>query len=339
MTKTAVIDKATTEEKSKTRSGMNKQKVERKDIINPRVDLVFKKLFGVEENKDLLISLINSIVSEEDQVASVELINPYNLQDFKDDKLSVLDIKAKAKTGRRYQIEMQVTDEGDYDKRALFCWAELYTEQLKQGKDYSQLNKAIGIHILNFTCLDSVEKYHNVFHLREKDSGLHYFKDIELHTIELDKFEKTRGGTSLSETEQLERMISKIKTSLDRWVAFLTRHDLLDKNRLPKPIATKELKKALEVLEVMRLSEEEREAYRTHLSWLRQEVSAIKKAEAKGIAKGVAKGIAEEAARGEVKVKEAKEEFAKKLLARGYDTKEITELTGFTAVELKKLKD
>ncbi len=60
--------------------------------INPRVDIAFKKIFGVEENKDLLISLINSIVGAEDQVVEVTLLNPYNLQSFKTDKLSILDI-------------------------------------------------------------------------------------------------------------------------------------------------------------------------------------------------------------------------------------------------------
>jgi len=46
--------------------------------ITPRVAIAFKKIFGVEENKDLLISLINSIVSEEDQVSEITLLNPYN---------------------------------------------------------------------------------------------------------------------------------------------------------------------------------------------------------------------------------------------------------------------
>src|SRR5262245_41869169 len=107
--------------------------------ISPRVDIAFKKIFGVEENKDLLISLINSIVSEEDQVSEVTLLNPYNPKNFRSDKLSVLDIKAKGKNGKLFNIEIQVSDEGDYDKRALFYWAKLYTEQLQNGQDYSQL--------------------------------------------------------------------------------------------------------------------------------------------------------------------------------------------------------
>lgn len=156
--------------------------------ISPRVDIAFKKIFGVEENKDLLISLINAVVSEEDQVTEVTLLNPYNPKNFGKDKLSILDIKAKGQDGKRFNIEIQISDEADYDKRALYYWAKLYTEQLKSAEDYSSLCKAIGIHILNFTSILSVDKYHNVFNIREKESNLLYFKDLELHTLELRKF-------------------------------------------------------------------------------------------------------------------------------------------------------
>ena len=93
--------------------------------ITPEVDLAFKKIFGVEENKDLLISLINSIISKEDQITDVTILNPYNVQSFKEDKLSVLDIKAKASDGRRFNIEIQIKDATHYHKRALYYWAKL----------------------------------------------------------------------------------------------------------------------------------------------------------------------------------------------------------------------
>ena len=88
--------------------------------ISPRVDLAFKKIFGVEENKDLLISLINSIVGQDDQVEDITLLNPYNPKNFRQDKLSILDIKAKGIDGKRFNIEIQISDEADYDKRALY---------------------------------------------------------------------------------------------------------------------------------------------------------------------------------------------------------------------------
>ena len=62
--------------------------------INPRVDFAFKKLFGSEENKDLLISLLNAILCEPEPIVDLELKNPYNLADYKAGKMSILDIKA-----------------------------------------------------------------------------------------------------------------------------------------------------------------------------------------------------------------------------------------------------
>jgi len=247
--------------------------------ISPRIDIAFKKIFGVEENKDLLISLINSIVSQADQVSDVILLNPYNVQNFKTDKLSILDIKAKGIDGKQFNIEIQITDEADYDKRALYYWGKLYTEQLKTSEDYSKLNKTIGIHILNFTSISGTERYHHAFHLVDEATGLRYFKDIELHTIELNKFAKNSD-------DDLNSLVAKIKDALDVWIAFLTRNDLLDPANLPKALDNPRLKKALTVLEVMNFTTVEREAYEEHLKWFRIEANTLKKAEDKGEARG-----------------------------------------------------
>lgn len=245
--------------------------------ITPRIDIAFKKIFGVEENKDLLISLINSIVSKEDQVVDVTLLNPYNPKNFRNDKLSILDIKAIGENNRRFNIEIQISDEADYDKRALYYWAKLYTEQLQAAKDYSTLNKAIGIHILNFISIPKSKKYHNVFHITEKESGLLYFKDLELHTIELTKF-------SNNPNEELPGILKKISNSLDMWSTFLTHHDLLNKDNLPQELNNNDLKKALVVLDIMNFTSEERDTYEDHLKWLRVEANTLKKACDQGIA-------------------------------------------------------
>ena len=285
--------------------------------ITPRVDLSFKKIFGVEENKDLLISLINSIVSKADQVTGVTLLNPYNPKNFKHDKLSILDIKAEGVDGKRFNIEIQISDEADYDKRALYYWAKLYTEQLKVAEDYASLSKAIGIHILNFTSIPQVDKYHNVFHITEKDSGLLYFKDLELHTIELNKFTKNSD-------DKLSDIIAKVKTTLDMWVAFLTRHDLLNKDNLPKELDDASLKKALTVLDVMNFSQEEREAYEDHLKWLRIEANTLKKYEQKGREEGREEG---------------KAELIKIMFTKGKSIEEIIEFTGLSKEKIDKLKN
>ena len=91
-------------------------------------------------------------------------------------------------------FEIQVTDEADYIKRALYYWSKIYTQQLTQGSDYYELCKTIGIHILNFTGITDTDKYHNAFQLKE----------IELHTIELNKFAK-------NPKDELSDIIKKLK--------------------------------------------------------------------------------------------------------------------------------
>jgi predicted transposase/invertase (TIGR01784 family) len=277
--------------------------------INPRVDVAFKKIFGVEENKDLLISLINSIVGPEDQVSTLTLLNPYNPKNFKEDKISILDIKAQGKEGKRFNIEIQISDEADYDKRALYYWAKLYTEQLKAAEDYALLSKAIGIHILNFTSIPHVAKYHNVFHIREQESHMHYFEDLELHTIELKKF-------CANPQEDLADLLAKVKTSLDMWVAFLTRHDLLKKGHLPAILNDPSLQKALHVLDVMNFGPEEREAYEDHLKWLRIETNTLKKSREEG-------------------KKEKSVEIVRKMLQQGYSMQQVTQITGISEIDIQ----
>ena len=305
----------------------------RKKKISPRVDLAFKKIFGVEENKDLLISLINSIVGQDDQVSDITLLNPYNPKNFRQDKLSILDVKATNQQGKRFNIEIQISDEADYDKRALYYWARLYTEQLQVAQDYSTLSKAIGIHILNFTSIPQAQNYHNVFHITEKENGFAYFKDLELHTIELNKF------TSDS-SEELQDIVAKTRTALDMWVAFLTRHDLLTADRLPKALDDEKLKKALHVLDVLNFSKEERELYEDHLKWLRIEANTLKKAAAEALAEGISIGKQEGIYIGEAKgIEKRNIEVAINMIKQKLDDKLISSVTGLTLEEILKLKN
>jgi predicted transposase/invertase (TIGR01784 family) len=309
--------------------------------ISPRVDIAFKKIFGVEENKDLLLSLINSIVSEEDQVAEVTLLNPYNARNFYQEKLSILDIKARSESGKRYNIEIQISDEADYDKRALYYWAKLYTEQLKTGDDYAFLSKAIGIHILNFTSILNVDKYHNVFHITEKETGLVYFKDLELHTIELTKFFKNASA-------ELSDMGVMVKNSLDMWVAFLTRHDVLNdawhKKQLPSTLNDPILQKALNVLDVMNFAPDEREAYEGQLKWFMIEANTLRKSREEGRKEGEQIGIAKGREEGEqIGIAKGREEgvrdvrthLARKMRQEGIDIETISKITGLAVEEIQ----
>lgn len=255
-------------------------------------------------------------------MTNVTLLNPYNPQNFRYDKLSVLDVKAEGIDGKRFNIEIQLNDEADYDKRALYYWGKLYTEQLKKGDSYSDLSKAIGIHILNFISIPKSSAYHNVFNIYEKNSDLLYFKDLELHTIELRKFTDDSN-------EKLADLIAKIKNSLDMWSAFLTRHDLLIPGSLPPELNNPNLHKALTVLEVMNFNVDEREGYEDHLKYLRMQVSGVKKARIDGLELGEARGMKKGIAIGKLEgINEATTEIAKNLLKSGIQADIVAKFTG-----------
>ena len=299
--------------------------------INPRVDIAFQKIFGVEENKDLLISLINSIVQPEDQVTTITIKNPYNPRSFKLDKLSVLDIKAEGPDGKKFNIEMQVTDEANYDKRALYYWAKVYTQQIGKTNKYSQLQKTIGIHFLYFLSIPESSKYHNTFVLKEDETGVKFFKQIELHTIELSKFDNCESTT-------LTTLAEKIKNKLDLWAAFLTHHDLLVTENLPESLQDPEIRKAVEVIEVMNFTTEERALYESRIDWLRLEADALDKAEDRGRDEGIEKGRIEGKIEGKIEGEHNKAiQIAKKMLSKNKSIEEIIELTELSKAEIENL--
>ena len=311
--------------------------------LNPRVDFVFKLIFGSEENKDILMSFINSVVSEEDQVKDLTLRNPFTSKSYQQGKLIVLDIRAIDVSGRHYNIEMQITDQLDYEKRALYYWSDIYAKQLSEGAKYSDLKKTIGIHVLNFDLLDEPD-FHNRYYVTNHKSKKRAFSDLELHTIELKKFD----------TE-----ITQVKTTLERWATFLNKAYTFKKDTLPPTLEDPMLKKAAHVLDTLNLDDEERLLYEGQLKWLRDEEAGIDKAYARGVAAGeellkaerqkaeekleaerqkaaVEKQKAEEKLEAEKQKAESerqkaeadKRDIARKMEASGMDKKTIQQITG-----------
>jgi predicted transposase/invertase (TIGR01784 family) len=243
------------------------------NIINPRVGIIFKKIFGSDKNKDILISFVNSIICKEDQINEIELLNPYNENDFKKNNLAVLYLRAKNKQNSNLLIELQLVDEKKYLKKGICSWANAhYSNQLISDKLNKDINRVVVIHILNFTLIDSskmkrwkipyVPKYHHEFALRDRETGIEIFRDFEIHTIELKKF-------AINATD-LEGVIINIDQVLDKWIAFLTKYDLLKLRNLPEELNVPEIKKALKILKEMHLSKNELEIYNSQLSAIRK---------------------------------------------------------------------
>ncbi len=220
--------------------------------VNPKIDLVFKKLFGTDKNINLLQSLVNSILPEEEQLVTLELKNPYNPSDYISGKISYLDIKAKDEKGRLYDIEMQVAPYDFFGMRLLFYWAKLYGSQLKSGNTYDDLRKTIVISLIDFNYFKDPKgkaRFHRRIGLCDLDTKEMYKQTdgIELQFVELKKFKKE---------------LPDIHSTLERWITFMNKSHEYTKDTLPKELASdEEIIKAMEELEVMSFNEEEREHY------------------------------------------------------------------------------
>ena len=114
--------------------------------IDPKVDFVFKRLFGVPQNDESLIDVINAVLKPKPGhgVVGVTLRNPYNEKEFEEDKLSIVDIKAEDQSGRQFNIEMEMAPDRYFTKRVLYYWAKRYADQLHEGQPYEDLKQASG---------------------------------------------------------------------------------------------------------------------------------------------------------------------------------------------------
>jgi predicted transposase/invertase (TIGR01784 family) len=310
--------------------------------INPKIDLVFKKLFGSEENKDILLSLINAILPEDQQINDLTIKNPYNVSDYAEGKLSILDIKAEDQQGNLYDIEMQIKGTIFYGRRTLYYWAKIFGSQLdylteeeieakeKKGKSYSDLNKCIVISLMDFEFFKD-DRYHRCFLLKDRETDETHpdLAYLDLYFIELEKFEKRHRS---------------VKTILDRWIKFLNTADLYSKETLPQELAEIEsIKKASEKLAVMYLDKKERELYDAQQKFYLDEMSrlreAVEQAVEKAVGEAVEKAVGEavEKAIGEAELN-TQMEIAQKAVDKGFDNLTIQELTGLTEAQIAQLR-
>ncbi|TAG88123.1 MAG: Rpn family recombination-promoting nuclease/putative transposase [Bacteroidetes bacterium] len=195
------------------------------DIKN---DIAFRKIFGNENKTEILISFLNAVLKLEGtkQISWVEILNPYQLPIVLGAKSSILDVKAKDKSGNEYIVEMQVTDKIGFDKRVVYYTAKSYSSQLNVGENYYKLKQTIFIGILNFSFLES-ENYLSRHLILDVDTGEHKLKDLDFNFIELPKFNKSA---------------QELVTLVEKWIYFIKNADTL--HLVPSDLGDEGLKSA-----------------------------------------------------------------------------------------------
>jgi len=183
-------------------------------FVNPQNDIAFRKIFGDEQHKDVLISFLNAVLGLEGAhaIADIDLLSPCEAPKIDLLKQTILDVKARDTTGKQFIVEMQMSDRPALRKRFQYYLAKTYTNQIEVGEDYPKLNQVIFIGILNFSEFEG-EAWLTRHLLLNTETGSQDLKDLEFNFIELPKFAKTEA--------QLESL-------LDKWLWFLKHAPDLD---------------------------------------------------------------------------------------------------------------
>lgn len=241
-------------------------------LLDPKVDFVFKNIFGSEKHPEILISFLNAILNPNIPIVGVEIKGTDIAKHFIDDKYSRLDIKATTSNNEIINIQIQLKNEHNMIKRSRYYLSKMYEEQLGEGDDYSLLKRTICINILNFKYLKT-EAFHTGYRLKELNTNEELTDMIEMHFIEIPKLPAESDETDL----------------LVAWMEFLRDPESEKVRNLELNI--KEVREAKNELIRMSNDEAQRAMYEMRAKILKDKVSALNKAREEGREQGIQEAI------------------------------------------------
>ena len=290
-------------------------------FLDPKNDVAFKKLFGSEEHKDILIHFINDILELKgnDQIEEVTFLSPIQDPEIASKKQSIVDVLCQDKNGVQFIVEMQVAPTKGFEKRAQYYAAKAYSRQLNRGKKedgkYSNLKEVIFIAISDCIIFKDKEEYKSDHIILDKKTYEHDLKDFSFTFIELPKFKKDK--------------ISDLENILEKWCYFFKYADETSESELKKIIASDlVIERAYEALNQFNWSETELLAYDEEIKRIRDNIAAMDYQTDKAREEGREEGREEE-----------KIEIALNLLKQGLDPKLISSATNLSEDQILSLKN
>ena len=303
--------------------------------INPHTDFGFKRLFGSEFNKELLISFLNAMFRGEQNVQDVTYLNSEQLGDRIDARRAVFDVYCTNDKGERFIVEMQNVYQEFFKDRTIYYSTFPIREQAQKGGEWDfHLNSVYTIGLLNFNFAEGLEdarRWHHEVKLMEVDTKEVFYDKLTYVYVEIPKFDKKE--------DELESMYDKWMFVLKNLSSLMSR---------PASLQERVFTRLFEQAEISKFNPQELKMYEDSMNAYRDIINAIRTAEkkkfaegeAEGMAKGMAKGRAEGRAEGRTEGKaEGLANVAKAMLEKHMDIGMIAELTGMSADEIQKLEE
>ena len=297
--------------------------------INPYTDFGFKKLFGTEMNKDLLISFLNALFGgKRSEITDVQYLNGENLGDGYGDRRSIFDVYCMTADGSRFIVEMQKAEQTYFKDRSVYYSTTPIRQQAPKGKWDYHLEEVYTIGILNFEFPGDeypADSYRHEIKLKDVEDNHVFYDKLTFVYLEMPKFNKRED---------------ELETMFDKWMFVLRNlYGLLER---PKALQDRVFKKLFEQAEIAQYSDSERRLYEASQKEYWDYTSTLETAENKGIAKGRAEGLAEGRAEGLAEGRAEGEKLKSLVIARnlkkmGMSDADIAAATGLTEEELALL--
>ena len=282
--------------------------------ITLRNDYAFKRIFGVEENKDVLQDLLECILDiPPETIAGLELLDKEFHKEILSEKLGILDIKLRLKDGTFIDIEIQNNWHHDFAERTLYYWSKMYNENIKQGQDYTNLPKCITINLIG-KGFDKNKRLHNKYLVLEQDTKEPLASKLEIHILNLEKARLLKEGQYKN---------NKTKRLLN-WLKFIETDNPEVREMLEQESPM--MAKANAAISVMEMSPRDKWLYDSRMKYEHDRASCINEGYQNGLEQGISQGAYQ-----------AKLETAKLMKLEAFDISMITKMTGLSQLEIEKL--
>ena len=214
-------------------------------FVDVKNDVAFRKIFGNENRKEVLISFLNAVLllEKDNKIVNVDILTPYQLPAIKGGKVTIVDVNAKDQNQKTYIVEMQVAEVEGFDKRVLYYASKSYSAQIERGDQYGKLNPTFFIGILDFEVTQN-PSYINRHKIVDIETSENFIRDIEFNFIELPKFNK---------------IAKELTTIIDQWVYFIKNAENIEV--IPENIKDEGLIFAYQDADKHNWTKEELEAY------------------------------------------------------------------------------
>ena len=295
-------------------------------FINPFTDVGFKRIFGQEINKDLLIDFLNSLLVGERHIEDITFLDKEVLPEMLERRGVIYDIYCTDTNGEQFIVEMQNREQTYFRERALYYVSRTISRQGERGIHWQFDLKAVyGVFFMNFVLKGSAHKLRTDVILADRDTHEQFSDRMRMIFLELPSFTK--------EEDECE-------TDFERWIYVLKNMETLQ--RLPFKARQAVFDKLEQIVDIASLSKEDRMKYDESIKIYRDNLAVMSFAEANGREKGRAEGHEEGLEEGLEKGRkegraEQNIENARKMKAKGFPTELIAEITQLTKEDIEQL--